>query len=313
MLPPLRYWQKFHQTRNNMAWWGRPRVKLTFRNGQFQIGGLGTWYSYWRDPYHLLLTIPWTGFLGLLIAAFGLVNGLFAVLYLLGGDCIANAKPGSFGDAFFFSVQTLASIGYGAMYPTTLYADIVVTIEALVSILSIALMTGLAFARFSQPTARVIFSQAVVIAPYNGIPTLMLRVANQRSNQIIEAEMRLYYLQDEVSAEGDFFRRFYELPLIRHRTPVFTLTWTAMHPIDDRSPLFGVTEEMLATVRSMLIVSLNGVDETVAQTIHARYSYGSQDILWNQTFVDMLKVSPDGHRYIDFSYFHEVKPIGTQS
>lgn len=132
----------------------RPPAKTYFENGRFHVKGLGAWYFYWRDPYHLLLTLPWIGFVSLAIFVYIILNSLFAIAYLAGGDCIANAAPGSFLDAFFFSVQTLASIGYSAMYPTTTYADLLVTLEALTSILAIALMTGLAFARFSQPTAK---------------------------------------------------------------------------------------------------------------------------------------------------------------
>ncbi len=288
-----------------------PKIKLTFEKGRFEVAGLGAWYTYWQDPYHLLLTIPWPWFLVLLVAGFGLINSLFALAYLAGGDCIANAKPGSFGDAFFFSVQTLASIGYGAMYPTTTYADIVVTLEALFSILSIALITGLAFARFSQPTARVVFSQYAVVTLYNGTPTLMLRVANQRYNQIVEAEVRLYLMMDEVSTEGQFLRRFHDLKLVRHRTSSFTLTWTIMHPIDQESPLCGLTSSMLAQVKAMLNVALTGIDETVAQPIYARHSYASQEILWNSQLADMLHIDAEGHRYFDFSKFHEVVTLSS--
>lgn len=282
------------------------KIKLAFNSGRFEVDRLGLWHSYWRDPYHLLLTIPWPGFILLLVLGFALINGCFALLYLIGHDSIANAKPGSFGDAFFFSVQTFASIGYGFLYPQTTYADIVATIEALFSILSIALMTGLAFARFSQPTARVVFSQVAVVTTYNGVPTLMLRVGNHRYNQIIEAEVRLYLMLDELSSEGHFLRRLYDLKLVRERTSSFTLTWTIMHPIDQDSVLWGVTQPMLEKVKAQLNVSLTGIDETVSQSIHARHSYGYQEILWDTRFVDMISRDEGGHRYLDFSKFHEV-------
>jgi len=146
--------------------------------------GMGAWHSYWRDPYHLLLTIPWTAFLILICVFYVTINALFALAYWLGGDCIANARPGSFLDVFFFSVQTLASIGYGAMYPKTTYANIIVTIEAMIGLVGIAVMTGLAFARFSRPTARVMFSRVAVITSHDAKPTLMFRTANQRRNTI---------------------------------------------------------------------------------------------------------------------------------
>jgi inward rectifier potassium channel len=282
---------------------------VTMRDGRFQMLGNGGWYSYWREPYHLLLTIPWTGFLSLTVLSYVVTNAIFALLYLAQPASIANAKPGSFLDAFFFSVQTLASIGYGAMYPQTVYANTLVTVEAMVSLVGIALLTGLAFARFSRPTARVAFSRAAVIAPYEGAPTLMLRAANQRRNQIVEAQVRLYLMRDEVSAEGQFMRRFYELKLLRSRTPSFTLSWMMLHTIDEYSPLYGATPESLAQMKAALVASLTGVDETISQAVHARHTYIAQDILWNHRFVDIFHETADGHRYIDYTQFHDVVPL----
>lgn len=286
----------------------RRRVRLKRRNGGFRAVSVGAWYTYWRDPYHLLLTIPWLGFFGAIALAYIAINALFAIAYLAGNDPIANARPGSFFDAFTFSVQTLASIGYGAMYPQTVYANLLVVVEALVGLLSVAIVTGLAFARFAQPTARVVFSDAITVAEYNGTPTLMLRVANRRGNQILEAEMRLYLLRDEISREGEFMRRIYELALQRDRTPNFTLTWTAMHPIDANSPLWGATAESLAKVKAQIEVSLTGLDETVSQAIHARRAYSSDDMLWNHRFVDIIYEADNGDRYLDFSHFHAAVP-----
>jgi inward rectifier potassium channel len=286
-----------------------PRVHIKIEDGRFQIVGHGAWYSYWRDPYHLMLTVPWTGFLGMTALLYVAVNTLFAIAYLLGGDGIANATPGSFVDAFFFSVQTLASIGYGAMYPKSLYANVLVTIEAMVGLVGIAVMTGLAFARFSRPTARVIFSQTAVVNPYDGMPMLMFRAGNRRRNQILEAQMQVYLMRDEVSAEGQTMRRFYDLKLMRSRTPSFTLSWTAMHPIDQDSPLYGVSPEALEAMKVSIVASLSGIDETVVQVIHARQIYAARDVLWNHRFVDIFYETPDGHRYIDYSYFHETVPL----
>lgn len=237
------------------------------------------------------------------------INAIFALAYMAGAPCIENARPGSFLDHFFFSVQTLASIGYGAMYPRTVYANAIVTIEAMIGMLAVAVITGLAFARFSRPTARVLFSRVAVITPYEGVPTLMFRTANKRRNQILEAQIRIYLMRDEISAEGHLMRRFYNLKLVRNDTPSFTLSWTAMHPIDETSPLYGTTIESLVMTNAQLVVSLSGIDETVVQTIHARHSYSSQDILWNMVFKDIFYHTPEGHRYIDFNYFHDVMPL----
>jgi inward rectifier potassium channel len=283
-----------------------PLIHIKINDGDFEIVGIGAWYHYWRDPYHLLLTIPWTGFFLLICIFYLAINTLFAFIYLLGGDCIANAQPGSFADAFFFSVQTLASIGYGAMYPQTIYANIVVTIEAIVGVMGIALMTGLAFARFSRPTARVIFSRVAVITSYEGLPTLMFRTANQRRNIIIEAQMRVYLMRDEISTEGHFMRRIHDLKLLRNQTPNFMLSWSVMHIIDESSPLYGMTPESLTKTNSLLLISLTGLDETVAQVVHARQTYTSNQVLWNAKFVDIMHHTPDGHRYVDYNHFHDV-------
>ncbi|BAY73886.1 K+ channel inward rectifier domain-containing protein [Nostoc linckia NIES-25] len=286
-----------------------PRIHIQVRDGKFEIMGMGVWYSYWRDPYHLLLTIPWPGFLILICLSYVTINAVFAVAYFLGGDCIANARPGSFLDLFFFSVQTLASIGYGAMYPKTTYANIIVTIEAMIGLVGIAVMTGLAFARFSRPTARVLFSRVAVITPYDAKPTLMFRSANQRRNMILEAQMRVYLMRDEVTAEGQHMRRIYDLKLLRNQTPSFSLSWSVVHVIDEFSPLYGMTAESLMQTNSMLMISLSGIDETVAQVVHARHSYGAKEILWNNRFVDIFHETSDGHRYIDYNRFHDVLPL----
>lgn len=300
--------QKPRLTRNKSGRYSA-KFRINFRNGRFEIPGADAWHTYWQEPYYLFLTIPWSGFLLVTTLSYVGVNVLFAIAYLLGGDCIENAVPGSFGDAFFFSVQTLTSIGYGAMYPTTTYADILVTIEALVGFVGIALITGLAFTKFSQPTAKVMFSRVATIANYNGVSTLMLRAANQRRNQIIEAEIRVYLMRDEISLEGEYMRRFYLLNLLRDRTPRFTLSWAIMHQIDEHSPLWGATPESLAKTRSMLVVSLSGIDETVCQSLHAPYAYAASNILWGHRFVDIIHQTADGHQYIDFSCFHDAIPV----
>ena len=286
-----------------------PRVHIQIRNGQFKIMGMGVWHSYWRDPYHLLLTIPWTGFFLLICSSYLAINTLFAFAYWFGGNCIANAKAGSFIDVFFFSVQTLASIGYGVMYPSTLYANIIVTIEAMIGVMGVALMTGLAFARFSRPTARVIFSRVAVITQHEGMPTLMFRTANQRRNMILEAQMGVYLMRDDITLEGESMRKIYDLKLVRNQTPSFSLSWTVMHIIDESSPLYGMTSELLSQTHGLLVISMSGIDETVAQVVHARHNYSANEILWNYKFVDIIYHTPDGHRYFDYTHFHDVLPV----
>ncbi len=288
----------------------RPRrVQIRIEDGRFEIVGMNAWYSHWRDPYHLILTIPWQGFAASIIGAYLGTNVIFALLYLAGGDCVANAAPGAFWDRFFFSVQTLGSIGYGAMFPKTVYANAIVTIESMSSLIGIAMLTGLAFARFSNPTARVAFSEVATIAPHESVPTLSFRMANRRSNQILEAQLKVYLMRDEVTPEGQYIRRIHDLPLVRNQSPSFALSWMALHPIDESSPLYGMTPEALVETNSTLVVTLSGVDETVTQMMYARHAYAPQDILWNYRFVDLVYKAPDGDRYLDYKHFHDVMPL----
>ncbi|MEN9231440.1 MAG: ion channel [Thermostichus sp. DG02_5_bins_236] len=262
-----------------------------------------------RDLYHLLLTLSWPGFLGLLAGGYILSNVGFALLYLLGSDNIANARPGHFGDAFFFSVQTLASIGYGAMYPHSLYAHLLVTLEAMLGVAGTAVATGLVFARISRPTARVMFTRVAVIHTQEGCPTLMFRAANQRFNQIVEAQIRVTLACNQISAEGEWMRRLYDLRLVRSMSPIFAVTWTIMHRIEPDSPLYGLTPQDLEAGQAELIITLTGIDDTFSQTIHARYSYLADEIRWGHRFADILHLDSHGNRYVDYSHFHTTLPI----
>ncbi|WP_293125798.1 ion channel [Microcoleus sp. bin38.metabat.b11b12b14.051] len=288
-----------------------PQARLVSRKGQFPLNivKLGVPRLHFADLYHKLLILSWPQFFMLICCSYILTNSLFALAYLAGGDCIANARPGSFKDAFYFSVQTMATIGYGAMYPRTDYANTMVTIEALFGLWGVAMVTGLAFSRFSRPTARVIFSRVAVIAPFNGVPTLMYRAGNQRFNQILEAQQRATLIRDEVTSEGEFMRRFYDLQLVRSQSPIFALTWTVMHTIDESSPLYQLTAKDLIECQAEIVITLTGIDDTVSQTIHARHSFVASEIIWNMRFVDIISRTPDGGRVVDYTLFHEVKPI----
>jgi inward rectifier potassium channel len=296
-------------------WWpfGRPkpskeRIAILNNNGRLQFQGGDRWQDYWRDPYHLMLTIPWSGFVFMVALGYVLVNAIFACLYLLQPNSMNGARPGSFEDAFFFSVQTLASIGYGVISPATTYAGILVTIEAILSLLAIALITGLAFARFSKPTARIMFSRYAVITQHNGVPTLMFRAANQRQNLILEAQAKVYLTRDEITQEGVQFRRVYDLKLARDINPRFSLTWNVMHPIDAASPLYGLTADQWTTGMPQILVTLMGLDETVAYNIHDRHIYGIADVLWDHRMADVVSQTENGDRYIDYTRFNDVVP-----
>ena len=261
-----------------------------------------------KDIYHFLLRRSWTVFFLVVASGFLCANALFALLYMSQPGGVQNARPGSFEDAFFFSVQTLATIGYGGMAPVSRYAHIVVTCEALIGILSVALVTGITFSKFARPTARIVFSDRMVVASRNGVPHLMFRLANWRQNQVLEAQLRLAILLTETTAEGETLRRPHELTLTRDRNPLFSLTWLAMHKIDESSPLHAADAvERLRAQKAQLFVTLYGVDETVGQNIHARHRYELDDIVWGGRFRDLLTDLEDGSRLLDYRVFHEIE------
>jgi inward rectifier potassium channel len=260
-----------------------------------------------KDLYHFILARTWPQFFLLVAIGFITTNAVFAAAYLIQPGCVANARPGSFEDAFYFSVQTMATIGYGGMYPVTRLAHITVTVEALCGIITVALVTGLTFTRFARPAARVLFSEKIVISKRDGVPHLMFRMANWRRNQIVEAQLRVVLLVSERTREGEGLRRLIDLPLVRDRTAMFFLTWTAMHVIDASSPFHGPGAlGRLREQQAELFLSLVGYDETIGQTIHARHDYRLDDIVENARFADVLSFLPDGRRKIDYRKFHDV-------
>jgi inward rectifier potassium channel len=259
------------------------------------------------DVYHYLLTSSWSVLFALILCSYLLANIGFALLYLADGK-IDGARPGSFEDAFFFSVQTMSTIGYGRMVPTSTFANAVVTMEALFGLVTLALGTSLMFSKFSQPRARVLFSRNAVVSVRDGVEVLMVRLANERTTGLVEAQLRLVLVRDETTLEGEAVRRFYSLPLARAASAVFALSWTAIHVIDETSPLFGETPESLRASRADVVASLVGIEEATAQQVHARYAWKADDILFDHRFQDILMVLPDGRRQLDYGRFHEIEP-----
>ena len=260
------------------------------------------------DLYHFLLTSPWWVLFAVILVCYLSANAAFALVYYVGGG-IENARAGSFRDAYFFSVQTMATIGYGRMVPTSTLSNAVVTLEALFGLVTLALATGLMFAKFSQPRARVLFSRHAVIGMRDGVKSLMIRLANERSTGLVEARLRLVFLRDEKTLEGESVRRFHALPLTRESSAVFSLSWTAIHPIDASSPLHGETAESLKRSASQFVASLVGIEEATAQTVHARHTWRADAVLFDRRFRDILVTMPDGRRAIDYEHFHELDPL----
>src|SRR6266516_6663794 len=233
----------------------RKPSQVSIRSGQVEFVKVGTDSWRWRDIYRWLLGLRWPRFAAFVASLYIGLNLLFAALYSFQQDSIAGSTGGHwFFDCFFFSVQTLATVGYGNMYPQTLYGHIVTTIEIMSGIFLLAVMTGLIFVRFSRPSARVVFSNAIVIAPLNGKPTLMVRVGNENQHSMVEAEFRIMFSRDEPLLEGGDFRYFYVLKLHFDRLTVFPAALTLRHTIDGECPLFGATFESLEASRALFIV-----------------------------------------------------------
>jgi inward rectifier potassium channel len=274
-------------------------------DGRLQAIYLGHGKDGWKDAYHFLLTMPLVSFLAVMGGAYLSVNAVFATIYLVVGG-ISGVKPGDFADAFFFSAETLSTVGFGQMAPQSFIAHVAVTVESFFGLFNLAIATGLLFARISRPTARVMFSDRAVVTNYDGIPTLMFRAANRRRNRIVEAEVTVNLARDGVTSEGIRMRGFENLATIRSRSPVFILTWQIMHRIDETSPLFGQTTQSLLDQRAELVVILKGLDETFAQTIHARASYTPEEIVWGGRLVDIFSRNTDGQPVIDYTRFHDI-------
>jgi inward rectifier potassium channel len=277
--------------------------------GPRQIVTEGISRPLFHDLFHHFMTVSWPRLFATLAAFFMTFDLLFGFLYYLVPGCIANLNPPGFAGDFFFSVETLATVGYGDMHPQTFYGHSVAMIEIFVGLMSLALITGLMFARFSRPQARFLFTKNAVVRPIAGKPTLMFRAVNERQNVVQDASARLHMLRDEITEEGYSIRRIVDVPLQRSQHPMFTLGWTLMHVIDDASPLCSATAESLSNSNTMFILSLSGTDENTGQVLMARAGYSCADIRWNSTFLDILEEAPDGTIHVDYRKFHDVEPL----
>ena len=273
---------------------------------EIETRGLGQ--GFWTDLYHRSMTVYWPVFFGSAALIFVLLNAVFAFLYSLGNEPVANVSGNNPLDLFYFSIETLATVGYGDMHPQTNYGHAVATAEIFTGMCFLAVMTGLIFARFSRPRARFIFAEHPVVTLRDGRPTLMIRMANARHNAISRARARLWLIRVERTKEGDQLRRFYELALDRQEHPMFILSWTLLHAIDKASPLYGATAADLAEVDAALVLTVSGVDDSSAQQLHARRIYSADDIRWQHRYRDISSTSADGRLMLDYTKFHEVTP-----
>ena len=260
-----------------------------------------------RDFYHALLRLPWWATIGAISGAFLIANAVFAMAYLVVGG-VEHAARASFADAFFFSVQTMGTIGYGAMYPASTAANVIVVVESIFSLLLTATSTGIVFAKLSRPTARCVFTRHAVISPFDGVPTLMFRIGNERGNQIVDAKIRVVLFRTERTGDGKTYYRPLDLRLVRDQALSLFRSWNALHPIDEASPLRGETPATLAAKEAELQVMVVGLDDVTMQTVHAGYRYFAKDILWGARLADVLSETPDGHLLLDLHRFHDVEP-----
>jgi inward rectifier potassium channel len=280
---------------------------MTVRVGAYELTKKGARRYDWRDPYHIAVSLSWPGFLLLFVALELALNFLFAALYLLQPGCIANARPGALTDAFFFSLETLATVGYGFMAPATLYGHVVSAIEIIVGMAFVAIMTGLTFVRFSRPRGKFLWADRAVIASHNGRRTLMVRLANGRASLLTDAHARLGALVGERTHEGQFFRRIHELPLSRSRLPVFALTWTLMHEIDETSPLHGHDADSLARADIRLFVAVDAHDRALAADVSDMKDYPPGFVAFGMRYTDAVTVDNDGRTIADLGLLSKLE------
>ncbi len=261
-----------------------------------------------RDPYHLAVALTWPQFFATLLAFYSLVNAAFAALFWLVPGSVANARPYSLPDALFFSIETLSTVGYGEMYPATPYGRVIAATEIVCGLGFTAILTGLTFVRFSRPRAKFVFASHPVVAMHNGKPTLMLRVGNGRADVLLDAATKLNVLLSEMTAEGKPFRRAQELRLERTHLPVFPLTWTLMHVLDERSPLCGYDAEQMVAAGAQVFVTLEARDPTLATLVQEIRTYGPEDIRFGMRYVDAITTEEDGTPVADMTKIGEMEP-----
>jgi inward rectifier potassium channel len=285
------------------------RSQRTLQFGGRQVVTHGLPRRAWQDLYHYCMTVGWPTFFASWAGLFLAFNVAFSALYHLAPGCVANLNPPGYLGAFYFSIETLATVGYGDMHPATAYGHAVAAVEIFFGMANIALVTGVMFARFSRPRARFMFARHGVVRPVDGRRVLMFRAANARQNIIMEASARLRLIRNAVTTEGYRIRRVEDLPLVRQEHPLFVLGWNLMHVIDEASPLARETPESLAAAGAVFNLTLSGTDETTGQVLMTRHAYQAGDIHWNHSFRDILTTGEDGVDHFDYGRFHDIERV----
>jgi len=287
---------------------GAVRPSYTAAGAQFEARGLPR--RPLQDLYHFLMGANWGSLLALCLVGYVGVNAVFACLYWLYPGCIVNARPGYFSDAFWFSVQTFATIGFGVMSPANSYAHVLVTFESFLGLFCLAVGTGIVFSKFSRPTARLGFSSHAIVTRYNNKPCLSFRVAHQRRGGLIDVSAKVSVLIDETTAEGVLMRRAHDLTLERAHMPMLALAWTVMHVLDESSPLCGLSEENIDARLVAVFVVVSGIDDTTLDGLIARHSYNRGSIVFGVKFVDMIERQGTGHLVVHHDKLSNVEPLG---
>ena len=265
-----------------------------------------------EDIYQYLINISWTKFFLIVLSVYVSLNFLFAFLYYFVGveDLAGSAgnNLNNFLDAFFFSAQTLTTVGYGGISPKGLIVNIISALEALNGLMCFALITGLLYGRFSRPSARILFSNKAIIAPYRGISSLQFRIANQRHNTLMEIEARVLLVQIE-KIENQFNRKYFELKLERNFVYFFPLTWTIVHPIDEDSPFYGKSETEIKAFEPEILILIKGFDDTFSQVVHSRFSYTASEIIWNAKFIRAFNNEENGEIIFNIEDIHKFEMV----
>ncbi len=263
------------------------------------------------DFYYRVMLANWPQFFLGAIFIYLCINAGFALVYFLGGDMILNARPNSFIDAYIFSFQTSTTIGYGYLLPKNGVTHIIVMVDVFSGLLFVAVLTGLVFARFAKPRASVLFSRQVLISQHRGQPTLFVRLANGRKRStIVNCRVSAVLMMEDRDPDSIFERRFIDLKLERDNVPIFALTWTLAHIIDEQSPLYRLDESAIENLSTLLIITLDGIEDIFAQTVHTNYIYEAKHFLFNKRFANIFSQHKDGKRMIDYTRFHDVEECG---
>ena len=282
---------------------------IRVRAGQFEFVKINAKKFDWRDTYHFILTLTWSGFSALIFGIYLLINVVFAALYMLDAHAVAEMPPGSFLHAFFFSVETLATVGYGHMYPDSIYGHMISMLEIMVGMFGLAVITGLIFVRFSRPTARIHFSKVAVIAPFDGVPNLMIRVANLRHHAMVEPDFRMILLRSTITAEGDDVRRFRSLTLDFDHLIAFPAVLTVRHRIDEESPLFGMTPQDFQQQDIRILASIVGIETVIVAPVQGYGDYNCDQIEWNRRFVEIYGQNEEGEWTVDYGRIDETEEV----